>query len=152
MRNSDKKICHKTIWLQEKSRPLNSNSWKYQKKLAVVSYESWQSCHMRGITNYGDIWGVPAHIYLFKFNNRNRIISKICSKLTTKTVERRHWRHSGAFIANFNRLHTSFRCFHCWLWTSNCWLWWYSKNRVFQFISLRFHWIRVHASVLDGPL
>ena len=32
-------------------------------------------------------------IYTFKVNNRNtRTRCEICSKLTTKTLERRHWR------------------------------------------------------------
>ena len=38
---------------------------------------------------------------MFKVNNRNtRIRYEICSKLTIKTPERRHWRHSGVFIVN----------------------------------------------------
>ena len=44
----------------------------------------------------------PVSIYLFKFNNRNtRPRCEICSKLTIKTPERRHWRRSGVFIVNF---------------------------------------------------
>ena len=36
---------------------------------------------------------IPGSIYLFKFNNRNsRTRYEICSKLTIKTPERRHWR------------------------------------------------------------
>ena len=36
----------------------------------------------------------PANIYLFKVNNRNtRKRCEICSKLTIKTPERRHWHH-----------------------------------------------------------
>ena len=29
---------------------------------------------------------------------------KICSKLTIKTPERRHWRRCGVFIANFEQI------------------------------------------------
>ena len=37
-------------------------------------------------------WSLPANIYLFKDNNRNtRKRYEICSKLTIKTYERRHW-------------------------------------------------------------
>ena len=44
----------------------------------------------------------PAGIYLFKVNNRNtRTRCEICSRLTIKTPERRHWHRSGVFIVNF---------------------------------------------------
>ena len=44
-------------------------------------------------------------IYLFKFNNVSTgIMCKICSKLTTKSTERRHWRCSGNFIVNFEQI------------------------------------------------
>ena len=44
-------------------------------------------------------------IYLVKVNNRNTTIRcEICSKLPVKTPERRHWRHSGAFIVNFEHI------------------------------------------------
>ena len=43
----------------------------------------------------------PANIYLFKINNKNtRKTCEICSKLTTKTAEWRHWRRSGVFVIN----------------------------------------------------
>ena len=46
-----------------------------------------------------------ASIYLLKINNRNtRTKSEICSKLTIKTPEQRHWRRSGVFIANFEHI------------------------------------------------
>ena len=78
------------------------------------------------MSNYEDIWGIPAGIYLFKFSNGNDRICEICPNLTIKTSGRSHWCSSGAFI-NFNRFHISLRCFHCWLWTR---LWWYIKNWV----------------------
>ena len=38
-------------------------------------------------------------------NNRNtRTRCVICSKLAIKTPERRHWRHSGVFIVNFEHI------------------------------------------------
>ena len=41
-------------------------------------------------------------MYLPKVNNRNtRAWREICSTLTIKTPERRHWRRSGVFIVNF---------------------------------------------------
>ena len=41
-------------------------------------------------------------IYMFKVNNRNtRTKCEICSELTIKTSERRHWHRSGVFIVNF---------------------------------------------------
>ena len=47
----------------------------------------------------------PAGIYLLKVNSRNtRARCEICSKLTIKTPERRHWRLSGVFIVNFEHI------------------------------------------------
>ena len=41
---------------------------------------------------------------MFKVNNRNtRTRSEICSKLTIKIPERRHWRRSGVFV-NFEHI------------------------------------------------
>ena len=43
-----------------------------------------------------------ANIYLFKVNNRNtRKGCEVCSKLTIKTSEWRHWHCSGVFIVDF---------------------------------------------------
>ena len=48
---------------------------------------------------------VPVDNYKFKVNNRNtRTRCEICSKLIIKTPERRHWRHSGVFIVNFEHI------------------------------------------------
>ena len=39
---------------------------------------------------------------MFKVNNRStRAKCEVCSELTIKTSERRHWRRSGVFIVNF---------------------------------------------------
>ena len=47
----------------------------------------------------------PAGIYLLKVNNRNtRTRCEICSKLTIKIAERRHWRRSGIFIVDFEHI------------------------------------------------
>ena len=41
----------------------------------------------------------------FGVNYRNtRTRCEICSKLTIKTPERRHWRRSGVFIVNFEHI------------------------------------------------
>ena len=46
----------------------------------------------------------PVGIYLLKVNNTNNgTRCEICSKLTMKT-ERHHWRRSGVFIVNFERV------------------------------------------------
>ena len=45
---------------------------------------------------------------MFKVNNRNtRTSCEICSKLTIKTPERRHYRRSGVFIVNFEQVNAS---------------------------------------------
>ena len=47
----------------------------------------------------------PAGISLLKVNNGNtRSMYEICSKLTMRTSERRHWRRSGVFIGNFEKI------------------------------------------------
>ena len=48
----------------------------------------------------------PACIYLVKVNRNTRTRCEICSKLTIKTPERRHWRRSGVFIVNFEHIFT----------------------------------------------
>ena len=46
-----------------------------------------------------------ADIYFFKVSNVNtRTMCKICSKLTIKTLEWRHWRRSGIFIVIFEQI------------------------------------------------
>ena len=47
---------------------------------------------------------IPARICMFKVNNENtKAICEICSKLTIKMPERRYWRLSAGFIANFEQ-------------------------------------------------
>ena len=51
-----------------------------------------------------EIMVFPADNYTFKVNNRyTRTRCEICSKLTIKTSEQRHWHRSGVFIANFEK-------------------------------------------------
>ena len=51
----------------------------------------------------------PAKNYLFKVSNRNsRKRCEICTKLTIKTPERRHWRRSGVFIVNIEHIFIPF--------------------------------------------
>ena len=52
-----------------------------------------------------DISWHPNRQILLKVNNRNtRTRCEICSKLTIKTSERRHWRLSGVFIVDFEHI------------------------------------------------
>ena len=61
------------------------------------------------------------NIYLFKVNNRNtRKRYEICSKLTIKTPERRHWRSSCVYIVNFEHISHLYLVFLLLLWTSKC--------------------------------
>ena len=47
----------------------------------------------------------PSGNFMFKVNNRNtRTRREICSKLTMKAPERRHWRRPGVFIVNFEHI------------------------------------------------
>ena len=47
----------------------------------------------------------PAGNKMFKVNNRNsRTRCEICSKLTIKVPERRHWRRSDIFIVNLEHI------------------------------------------------
>ena len=46
-----------------------------------------------------------AVMYMLKDNNRiTRTRCEICSMLTIKTPERRHWLHSGVFTVNFEHI------------------------------------------------
>ena len=66
----------------------------------------------------GQHYSSPTEIYLFKVNNRNtRRMCGICSKLTIKTPEGRHWRSSSVFIVNFELISHIVLAFFCWLWT-----------------------------------
>ena len=54
--------------------------------------------------NLGNI-NYTVNIYLIKVNKRNtRKKCEICSNLTVKTPERRHWHRSGVFAVNFEHI------------------------------------------------
>ena len=56
-----------------------------------------------------DALAIPGGIYLLKGNYRNtRTRCKICSQLTIKTPEPRHWGLSGVFIVTMDIFHTLF--------------------------------------------
>ena len=55
----------------------------------------------------------PTGNYMFKVDNNTRTRCEICSKLTAKTPERRHWRCSGVFLLILKTFHTLFWCFYC---------------------------------------
>ena len=50
----------------------------------------------------------PANIYLFKVTSKR---CEIRSKLTIKTPEQRHWRRSGSFIVNFEKVNLNWASF-----------------------------------------
>ena len=52
----------------------------------------------------------PPNIYLFKVNFK-QVQCEICSKLTMKTPERRHWQRSGVFIVNVEAISHLFLVF-----------------------------------------
>ena len=65
--------------------------------------------NLRGLLDYFSSVQItkrnPAGIYLLKVSNRStRKRCRIYSKLPIKTQERRHWRHSGVFIVNFEHI------------------------------------------------
>ena len=70
--------------------------WKYQQDLWEVHCTlSIVFCIKR----------FPFDVCLLKVNNRNtRARCEICSKLTTKTPERRQWCRSGIFIVSFEHI------------------------------------------------
>ena len=53
----------------------------------------------------------PSYHYLFNVNNRKyRKSCELCSKLTIKAPERRHWHRSGVLIVNFEHILHHFFC------------------------------------------
>ena len=54
---------------------------------------------------------------MFKVNNRSTIKRwEICSNLTIKTLERRHWHSSCVFLLALDLLYTFFKSFYCCFW------------------------------------
>ena len=73
------------------------------------------------IENFFSKWegAIPANIKLFKVNNKNaRKRCEICSKVTIKTPERRHWLCSGVFIVTVEHISHLFLVF-LWLTLNN---------------------------------
>ena len=74
--------------------------WMYDGKIPFNEFKAIVS--VVSIRNSEKIITYPAGIYLLKINNRNtRTRCEICSKLTVKTPERRHWLRFCVFIVNF---------------------------------------------------
>ena len=86
---------------------------KFDKKYANLS-------HHPNDFQYSAAIAVPFGIYIFKIiNGSTRTINEICSDLSMKTPEQRHWGCSGTFIMlTLNGFHILVWCFHYWLWTS----------------------------------
>ena len=88
----------------------------------VSFYVSFVSNILRGYMSI-----LTAGIYIFKvINGNSRKICEICSKLTIRTSERRHWQGSDLFIVNFEQMSYSALvfpwCFQYYFWISKCFL------------------------------
>ena len=91
------------VWYLFKWR---SQSWanfsNVPQKYFSVDKNSIEIVELDQGSRWGDKTDNPAGIYRLKVHYRNtRTRYEICSKLTIKTTERRHWRRSGVFIVNF---------------------------------------------------
>ena len=72
---------------------------------ALKPFSEWFEGKNTSLFNFYKKEIVPASSYMFKVKNRNtRTRCEICSKLTIKIPERRHWRRSGIFIVNFEHI------------------------------------------------
>ena len=88
------------------------NCLLFDESVNIVWYELWKNQYWEDS---------PACIYLLKVNNRNsETICEICSKLTIKKPERRHWRRSGVFIVDFEHMSHLALMFLFLIWTCNC--------------------------------
>ena len=84
----------------------NTPPWVFFKFLSCTnSKKSRKASYITFIYQYY----TKATIYLFQVNTRKRC--KICSKLSIKTSERRHYRRSGVFIINFEHISYLFLVF-----------------------------------------
>ena len=96
--------------------PLNTKSRSFDSDYVPSEIHVWENYSLKSNLNSN-----PANIYLLKVSNRNaRKRIEVISKLTIKTPERRHWRHSGVFIVNFEHISHFFLMFLLLLWTSKC--------------------------------
>ena len=74
-----------------------------QKKLRIWTLFTQWSLSKISLSHFSGT--IPSGNYMFKVNNRNsRTRYELCSNLTIKTLERRHWRRSGVFILNFEHI------------------------------------------------
>ena len=87
---------------------LHSDAQKYKilDEICLFNLKRWPfSAFIKNLSNLNWSTMSSAGICLFKVNSGNtRTICGICSKLTIKTPEWRHWRRSGVFIVNFKRV------------------------------------------------
>ena len=115
--------CH-TSGMERFCKNSSSNKWiVIWDKVYFGKFWNWPS-ETRAITKFSKItrviyprnltnqtccyWFITKNLYLVKFNNRNtRKRGEICSKLTIKTPERRHWRRVSVFINFEHILHLS---------------------------------------------
>ena len=76
----------------------NSSYVSEQKKMGVGKNKDPDDEEMEWIETF-------LNRFLLKINNKNtRTRCEIRSKLTIKTLERRHWRRCGVFIVNFEHI------------------------------------------------
>ena len=62
------------------------------------------------------LWWFGGQVSMLKVNDKNtRARCEICSLLTMKTPERRHWRRSGVFTVNFEHISHLVLVFYCYL-------------------------------------
>ena len=97
-----------------------SRRWYTLTQLATVNWFILMASGVSNTKNTKHIYfqcfqELPANIYLFKINNRNtRKRCEICSKLTIKSPERRHWLTLNIFhtffcvsVVNFEQVNVS---------------------------------------------
>ena len=109
------------ILLSPKCLPLFKASFLYFLLLSKLTFETLRTIWHINILFKKLMAAHPAGIYLLKVNNRNtRTRCEVCSKITIKTLERRHkmehlvitiitkssilWRRSAIFIVNFEHI------------------------------------------------
>ena len=76
--------------------------WYLEKQTFIIQFECLLQRRFRTMSNVND--ANPVSIYLLKVNRNTRTRCEICSKLTRKTPERRHWRRSVVFIVKFEHI------------------------------------------------
>ena len=80
--------------MKEKLNPFHTPSMRSTEE-SITNQNSFRVLSILYITNFCET----------KFNQRStRTRCEICSKLTIKTPERRHWRRSDVFIVNFEHI------------------------------------------------